>query len=242
MLSRGATVNTSRRIGRTASLPYLQFSSDDPYDLASGFSIEPRADGYVRIKSDYFGKYWRLSPNWIWADESRPWSGDRLDDAFWTTRITDVTVAFRSAANGNYLRGLSVDWKDDCLNAAVPTITLDTRMAVQELVMEREVYDVLYRMECARIYDAVPYVGGSTEVYNYDDNEAGMEVELGYEDFKSTCFSRSVTVSAGVEGTIKAGVPGIVDLEVKISYSISGTFEWGETEGKTGEGFGEGGG
>lgn len=212
-------------------LPYLQFSSDDPYDLASGFRVELRPDGFVRIKSDYFGKFWRLSPNWIWADESRDWSSDRLDDAFWPIRIDKDTIAFRNGENGNYCTRLrDVDWKLECLNAAVPTITSGTRMSVLELVQERKIDSVKYRMDEARIFDMMPYVGGSTITYNKGEDEMSVEVELGYETEKSTCFNRSVSVSAGVTTTIEAGVPEIFDMSIEISYSITGTLEWGETK------------
>ncbi|PPD68942.1 hypothetical protein GOBAR_DD34181 [Gossypium barbadense] len=51
-------------------LPYMQFSSDDIGDSTVALEIFPTDDGYVRIKPVCTDKFWRRSPNWIWADSN----------------------------------------------------------------------------------------------------------------------------------------------------------------------------
>ncbi|KAK4280021.1 hypothetical protein QN277_011705 [Acacia crassicarpa] len=47
---------------------YLQFASNDIGEPTVGNEIFTTHDGSIRIKSDYFGKFWRCSHNWILAD------------------------------------------------------------------------------------------------------------------------------------------------------------------------------
>ncbi|KAL6338355.1 hypothetical protein AAG906_018726 [Vitis piasezkii] len=52
--------------------PYLEFASTDIGDPTVGNEVFTTQDGSARIKSDYFGKFWRRSPNWILADSMIP--------------------------------------------------------------------------------------------------------------------------------------------------------------------------
>lgn len=100
-------------------------------------------DGHVRIKSDQWGKFWRRSPNWIWAD-STDITANNKDTLFWPVRIDEKTIALRNAGNNYFCKGLTVDGKYDCLNAAASTITSEARLEVQELVNDRKLYNVRY--------------------------------------------------------------------------------------------------
>lgn len=204
--------------------PYLKFSSDDPYDEASGFRVYNREDGYVRIKSDYNGMFWKPSPDWICAEESGAGSYDRFEDAFWPTKIDEKTIVLQNGAENKYLKPDS-DW----LKAAATTATKDARMVVEELVQERKIYRVIYRTDEARIYDKTAFVAGKTTATNRGDEEASMEVEVTYEEERSTSFNRSLSLTAGVTTSIEAGVPGILSGKVEVRYEISGTLEWGST-------------
>lgn len=76
-------------------LPYLQFSLDDIGDPKVGNEVLITSDGNVRIKSNYFGKFWRRSPNWIWADTTDTTSNDQ-DILFWPVRVENNVVALRN--------------------------------------------------------------------------------------------------------------------------------------------------
>ena len=38
---------------------YLQFSSEDSNEKAAGYEVTMLQDGHIRIKSHFFGKFWR---------------------------------------------------------------------------------------------------------------------------------------------------------------------------------------
>ncbi|KAG6398027.1 hypothetical protein SASPL_139477 [Salvia splendens] len=207
---------------------YLQFASDDPNDDLSSHQVSLMSDGHVRIKSDHWGLFWRRSPNWIWAD-SEDITANNKDTLFWPIKIEGNTIALRNAGNNNFCKRLTLDGMDNCLNAAVSSLTNETRLQVQELVMERKIYNVRYRMEDARIFGETPYLAGTTTATNYEDEEGSVSVEITYINETSYSFSRSVSITVGVTSSITAGVPGIGEESIEIMSQISTTLEWNNT-------------
>ncbi|XP_042048244.1 uncharacterized protein LOC121794231 [Salvia splendens] len=208
---------------------YLQYSSSG-IDPSCGHRVYLMPEGHVRITSDHWGgKFWRRSPNWIWAD-SHASSINNPDTHFWPVKLGhDNTIALRNAGNNRHCSRLSQDWKTDMLNAAWIEIHDVGKMEVQELVSERNVYNVKYRMEDARIYDEEPYIAGSSQLDNHSDQEAAMSVSITYTDEKSYTFSRSMSLTAGVETTFSTGVPFIVEGKITVSFQINTTLQWDAT-------------
>ncbi|XP_047959352.1 uncharacterized protein LOC125204688 [Salvia hispanica] len=209
---------------------YMQFSSNDPNEWSSGHKVYLMPDGYVRITSDHWrGQFWRRSPSWIWADSNQSSSNNR-DTLFWPVKVqNNNTIALCNAGNNQYCSRLSTIGKRDMLTAAVQNITKEARLVVQELVLHRNVYNVRYRMQDARIYNEVPYVACASSVTNTGNQEATITTQVTYKDQKSYSFSRSSSLTAGVETTIKAGVPFIVDGAIKVCFNINSTLQWADT-------------
>ncbi|XP_047959386.1 uncharacterized protein LOC125204713 [Salvia hispanica] len=208
---------------------YLQYSSSD-IDPSCGHRVSLMPDGHVRITSDHWGgKFWRRSPNWIWADSDAS-SIDNPDTHFWPVKLAgDNTIALRNAGNNRYCSRLSQDRKTNMLNAAWIDIHDVGKMEVQELVSERNVYNVKFRMEDARIYDEEPYNAGSSQLDNNRDEGADMSVSVTYQDAKSYTFGRSLSLTAGVETSFSTGVPFIVEGNIKVSFKIDTALKWDET-------------
>ncbi|KAH6795836.1 hypothetical protein C2S51_036822 [Perilla frutescens var. frutescens] len=208
-------------------LPYLQFSSSDPNDEVSGHEVQLMPDGHVMIKCVHYSKFWRYGYDWIWADGSS--SSNINTILYWPVKIDDTTIALRSAANNHFCKRLTADNKTNCLNASASTITNEARLQVQELVVERKIYNVRYRMEDARIFGEKPFVAGSTTAINRADEEDSIAVSVEYKDSSSYSFTRSLSIMAGVKTTIEADILGIVDGEIEFSFEITGAFEWNNT-------------
>ncbi|XP_042054551.1 uncharacterized protein LOC121799296 [Salvia splendens] len=113
--------------------------------------------------------------------------------------------------------------------ALVFSTTREARLVVQELVSQRNVYNVRYRMQDARIYGELPYVAGASIVTNTGRQEATMAVQVTYQDQKSYSFSRSFSLTAGVETTIKACLPFIAEGAIKVSFNINPALQWADT-------------
>ncbi|XP_047963978.1 uncharacterized protein LOC125208415 [Salvia hispanica] len=208
-------------------LNYLQFSSNDANELASSHRVLLMSGGQLRITSDHWGgRFWRRSPNWIWADATDQSSLFSSDAQFWPVRVNNTTIGLRNEGNGQFCSRLTAQGKTSMLNAAVRTITTEARLVVQELVSQRNIYNVRYRMENARIFNEMPFLAGSSVVTNTTDQEATSLVEITYQDERSYSFSRSLSLTAGVETRIRTGVPFIVEGEITMSFEINTTLQW----------------
>ncbi|KAG6398022.1 hypothetical protein SASPL_139472 [Salvia splendens] len=218
---------------------YLQFAAEDRNNEVAGHRVFLQPDGSLRIKSDHFNsyssmyqlscviimiRYWQYQHDWIYASIQDP--GTESNTLFWPVRVDGDTIALRCNANNRFCKSHDWDGKNRCLNAAVDTIVNEARMTVEELVTNRTIYQVKYRMEDARIYDVMPYLAGTTTATNYANQKGEIAVELKYEDSKSYTFSRSTSLKAGVKATIKAGIPFIVDESIEVSFEATETFEW----------------
>ncbi|KAI9073323.1 hypothetical protein K1719_044713 [Acacia pycnantha] len=101
---------------------YIQFASNDVGDPTVGNKIFTTYDGSIRVKSDYFSKFWRRSPNWIWADLDDT-TNNNSDTLFWPIKVDNNVVAFRNLGNNNFCMRLTIEGKTSCLNVGVSTIS-----------------------------------------------------------------------------------------------------------------------
>ncbi|WP_170076018.1 hypothetical protein, partial [Paraclostridium dentum] len=120
---------------------YLQFSSNDPNTRSTGHQIIPMNDGNVRIKSDHFDRFWRRSPNWIWADSSDTTARNR-DTLFRPVKVDANTIGLINLGNNMFCKRLTADNKVSCLNAADQSLSIFARLLVQEQVLERTISNV----------------------------------------------------------------------------------------------------
>lgn len=175
-----------------------------------------------------FIRYWQYQHDWIYASIQDP--GNETNTLFWPVRVDGDTIALRCFANNRFCKSLDYAGKTRCLNAGADTIVEEAKIRVEELVMNREITGVNYRMEDARIYDVKPYLAGVTTATNYSTSTSQISVAMLYEDSKTYSFSRSTSLTAGVKATIEAGIPLIVDESIEISFEVNEEFEWGNSK------------
>lgn len=75
---------------------------------------------------------------------------------------------------------LTSEDKVDCLSAATSSITMAARVRVKELVVERKIYNVKFRMEVARIFHEMHFVAGTSELVNHTDADVFEPVSVTY--------------------------------------------------------------
>ncbi|KAJ9697187.1 hypothetical protein PVL29_009110 [Vitis rotundifolia] len=212
--------------------PYLEFASSDIGDPTVGNEVFTTHDGSVHIKSDYFGRFWRRNPNWIWADSDDS-TTNNPDTLFWPIRVDKNVVALRNLGNNNFCKRLTTEGKISCLNAGVSTISREARLEVAELVLSRNIYNVNFRLMDARIYDQRVIVMTTGEAINMTQEPHTQQVKLSYTETKSRTWKGSVSLKLGVKITMESGVPFIADGKLEISSEFSSTYERGETESVT---------
>ncbi|XP_058211807.1 uncharacterized protein LOC131323992 [Rhododendron vialii] len=213
--------------------PYLASTSSDIGDITVGNEVITTVDGSVQIKSDYHGRFWRRSPNWIWADSASN-STEDSDTMFWPIKVDSSNViALRNLGNNNFCKLLTTEGKTNCLNAAVSTITKEARLEVHETVFSRRIYNCNYRLTDARIYGKTLLTMATGEAINYNNEPSSFSTKLSYTTTKSSTWNYSVSLKLGVKTTFETGLPYILDGKVEVSAEVTGTKGWGETETST---------
>ncbi|XP_028098184.1 uncharacterized protein LOC114297901 [Camellia sinensis] len=208
--------------------PYLQFASSDIGDERVGNEVFTTHGGSIRIKSDFFGKFWRRSPNWIWAD-SDDTTSNNSDTLFWPIKVEDDIIALRNLGNNNFCKSLTTEGKTNCLNAAVSTITKEARLQVYETVLSRRIYNVNFRLMDARIYNQNVLTMANGDATNNTQEPNTIDMKLSYTDTKTSTWNASVSVKLGVKTTLQTGVPFIANGQIEVSAEIDSAYQWGET-------------
>ncbi|KAI8553384.1 hypothetical protein RHMOL_Rhmol05G0011600 [Rhododendron molle] len=207
---------------------YLQFASCDNRNPAVANQVFVNNDGSVRIKNDHFGKFWRRSPNWIWADSDDTTTAN-LDTLFYPIKVGDNVVALRNLGNNKFCKRLTTEGKTDCLNAGVDTISKEARLVVEELVVSREIYNVNFHLLDARIYNQ-SIVTMVTKTATNDTQESNTAtLKFLRNETKSSTWTGSVSFKLGVKTEIQTGIPFIVEGKVEVSAEFTGSYQWGET-------------
>ncbi|KAG5538538.1 hypothetical protein RHGRI_019201 [Rhododendron griersonianum] len=207
---------------------YLQFASSDYGDPTVGNETFITNDGSVRIKNNHFGKFWRRSPNWIWADSDDS-TTNNSDTLFSPVKVGNNIVALRNLGNNNFCKRLTTEGKTSCLNAGETTISTFARLVVEELVISREIYNVNFRLLDARIYNQniITFASSSAE----NDKQVSDTKTLGFshKDSRSSTWNGSVSLKLGVTTNIQTGIPFVAQGTVEVSTEFTGEYQWGET-------------
>ncbi|CAI9772399.1 unnamed protein product [Fraxinus pennsylvanica] len=215
---------------------YLQFSSDDIGAPGVGNEVFITRNGSVVIKSDYYGKFWRRSPDWIWADTNHkitdPSSIDNTefsdDLLFWPIKLGDKEVALRNLGNNYFCKRLTTQGKESCLNAGVSTISKEARLEVSEIVVSRNIYNVDYRLLDSRIYNQTVITVATGNAVNDSDLPNIVDLKLSYVETKTATWNASVSLKLGAKITFETGIPLIIDGKVELSGEFTGTCTQGE--------------
>lgn len=215
---------------------YLQFASEDIGDPTVGHEVFPLRDGAIRLRSNHFGRFWRRSPNWIWAD-STDTTDNNLDTVFWPIRVTEGgnIVALRNLGNNNFCSRLTTEGKESCLNASVTTISREARLEVHETVLSRDISNVQFRLMDARIYGENVLTVANGDATNRGTEPNTVTIRFLYSETESRSFNSSVSLKVGVETKIKTGIPFIVRGQITVSTEFEGAVEWGSTSETTKE-------
>ena len=187
----------------------------------------PTPDGNYRIKDAHFGKFWRRSPNWIWADgEDNNYNNDTI---FSIVKISDNVIALRNLGNNNFCGPLTTEGKTNCLNAQYPTMSRQTRLRIEERVLRREISNVRYRLSDSRIYnEEIQEVSHAFATNKSEKDESTVTLTYSTSDSRTTHWTNSVSITSGVSVTFTTNIiPCIASGEVQVSTQVGYSYEWG---------------
>ncbi|CAN6694659.1 unnamed protein product [Malus baccata var. baccata] len=191
--------------------PYLQFKSDDIGNPTVGNEVFHAGDGSVRIKSNHHGKFWRRSPNWICPDSGL----NNKDMLFWPVKLDGKFLALRRNLGNNFFLG-----EYNCLNAAVPTITQDARLELEEVVVSRSFYNVNFNVLDARVYNQRVVTMATRDAINRAKEQNTVDMKLSYKEIRSSTWNTNVSFKPGIKTTMETGVPLIAHGQIEVSAKL----------------------
>ncbi|KAK8477554.1 hypothetical protein V6N13_047282 [Hibiscus sabdariffa] len=207
---------------------YLEFNTNDIGDPNVPCETFYLDNGDVRIKTTCLDKFWWRDPNWIRADSSDTSSNDK-NTLFRPFRVDSNTIALMNLGNNYFCKRLTADNKTNHLNAAEPSVTNEAKLAVEEPVMTREIFDVKYNLDYSRVYDETVLVLGTNSASNETQEPSTLDVTLQYTDTKESTWSDYYSMSVGTQASADFKIPLIMDGSIEISEDVQSGTEWGET-------------
>ncbi|KAK8549319.1 hypothetical protein V6N13_008995 [Hibiscus sabdariffa] len=211
-----------------ADRPYLQFATEDIGDPNVACEIFPTDDGNIRIRQMSNKKFWRRSPNWIWADSTDN-SSNNKDTLFRPVKYDHETVSLINLGNNYFCKRLTTEGKTDCLNAAIESAAGLTRLTVEEAILSREIYGVNYSIENSRVYDETPLVVAMSSASNYTQEPSALEVKLSYTDSSTRSWKTMLSLTLGMKASMEVNFPFVAKGEIEISSEFQSGVEWEQT-------------
>ncbi|XP_076885486.1 uncharacterized protein LOC143535027 [Bidens hawaiensis] len=210
---------------------YHRFESGlDVGDPLVAYELFPTREGNYRVKNLHFGKFWRRSPNWIWADADA--NNNSNDNLFSLVKLDNDVFAIRNLGNNRFCGGLTTEGKENCLNAEYENISRQTKIKIEECVLRREISDIRYRLADSRVYQEeiqeLAHAFGTNDSPNHDST---IILEYSESDSSTSHWSNSMSVTLGVTTSFETAlVPLITTVGVELSTELGRTHEWGVAE------------
>lgn len=213
---------------------YLIFKGTDTGSSAVANEVFATSigDSTIRIKSLFFDKFWsRNESGWIVAEG---WNSDPNDPntLFFPTKVSNNVVALRNLGNQLFCKRFTNKITGG-LSAIIPTITLEAKLEVHELVASREIKNVEFFLRDGRIYDKKVIIVATGSAENRLKQPTIIDVKLSYDDPSTSTWSSTVSVKLGVKTSIKSSIPIIFEEKLAIGSEFSGEIEWGEAKNLT---------
>ncbi|CAK9864909.1 unnamed protein product [Sphagnum jensenii] len=210
---------------------YWQKFHKSSADLSCIYEVAPLLDGSVSLKSIDVNRFFRLSPNWIWADSTSPTSN--VECHFEPVKLSNTMLALKSMVNNQFVRRHTDYWKD-CLCAVGTSVNdASTHLTMREAVNKRTLSNIRYLLDFAEISDIELIMVGEGALQNTTPNSADLQVTviLKQSVTESQSWSNSVTVSLEVMTEFTVGVPFVASVsgEITVGSSYTHTSEFGST-------------
>ncbi|KAK8648077.1 hypothetical protein V6N13_128839 [Hibiscus sabdariffa] len=203
------------------------FAQTDIGESTVACEILPTKDGMIRIKSPETGKFYRNASKWIWADTFDT-TADNMETLFRPVKVGDDKIALISMRNNNFCKRLSEDGIGNGVGAVMNSITKEAQITVEEAVLTREIYDVIYDLDNSRVYGETIVVVDRNSASNFADDPSTMDVKLSYKDTKISSWKTDMSLTLGVKTTLSFDVPFIASGSVELSAEMRTGVEWGK--------------
>ncbi|TYH26854.1 hypothetical protein ES288_A02G022400v1 [Gossypium darwinii] len=207
---------------------YLAFSADDIGDSTVAFETFVTNGGKVHIKSICAGKFWWANNSAIWVGSDDPRNND--GPPFRPVKVDDKTIGLFSLVNNKFCTTLTRQNGEECLNPAVPTITKEAKLTVEEPVLTRDIYDVKYDLGNSRVYHETTFIIAKNFASNYTRQPTHMDIKLSYTNIKTSTWKSNFPLKLAMEAKMEFNVPLISQGNIEMSGEFHSDVKWEETK------------
>ncbi|KAM3196979.1 hypothetical protein ACQJBY_072581 [Aegilops geniculata] len=218
---------------------HLQFSARDPGDPRAVHQVSYSNGAFFVVRNIHLQMVWnRETGAWILASRSHPIPVAPSSSWFAALDVKDYFAISPYAKGGDtgrsllFLKSSTRDGVTNCLDGRRRnmSITAEARIKVEEAVLDREIFNVEYRLSEARIYDTSILTMATTAALNYTSRENTKTLILAYEESEMSTWDATLELKLGVKTRIRAGFPKLgLGGEVNVSADFFGDYNWGET-------------
>ncbi|KAF5792930.1 putative Agglutinin domain-containing protein [Helianthus annuus] len=193
-------------------------SGSDIGDPEVGYELIPASHGNYRIKSLSYGKLLkRINPEWIVAHaEVEDNSNDTL---FSFIKVSDNVFALSYFANQRFCGGAGAH---HCLSASYSELSKETRLIVEERVVQKKISNVRYRLDHSIIYDEqVQEVVTEFATNNSPDKENTTTLEFSQTESITASWNNSQSSSIGASMSVGFEVdevPFVAKTTMEVSF------------------------
>ncbi|KAG8499885.1 hypothetical protein CXB51_006476 [Gossypium anomalum] len=207
---------------------YIAFLADDIGDSTVACETFVTDDGKVHIKSICAGKFWGADPKWIWVGYDDPSNNDGT--TFRAVKVDDKTIGLINLGNNNFCTTLTGQDDVEWLSPAVPTITKEAKLTVEEPVLTRDIYDVKYDLGNSRVYDETTFIIAKNFASNYTQEPTHMDMKLSYTNIKTSTWKSNFSLKLAMEAKMEFNVPLISQGNIEMSGEFHSDVKWEETK------------
>ncbi|XP_008460024.1 uncharacterized protein LOC103498962 [Cucumis melo] len=226
------------RKNRFQGMNYLTFDMSDISDSDVKNKVFPTSfgDGTVAIESVSYDNFWSREhcDHWVVAGSCNCNANDP-NSFFFPVKISKNVVALRNLGDNLFCKRYDDKGVVDGLSAISPTITLEAKLEVYELVSQRAIGNVEFHLLDGRIYDKKVITVATGFAENRSDQPDVIAVKLSYNNTRVSAWSSTVSVKLNVETcVIESSIPIIFEETLAIGpESFSGEYDWGEDKNLT---------
>ncbi|TYI38359.1 hypothetical protein ES332_A02G021400v1 [Gossypium tomentosum] len=207
---------------------YLAFSADDIGETTVACETFVTDDRKVHIKFICAGKFWWADPKWIWVGYEDPRNNDGTTHR--PVKVDDKTIGLINLGNNNFCTTLTGQNDVAWLSPAVPTITKEAKLTVEEPVLTRDIYDVKYDLDNSRVYDETTFIIAKNFASNYIQEPTHMDMKLSYTNIKTSTWKSNFPLKLAMEAKMEFNVPLISQGNIEMSGEFHSDVKWEETK------------
>uniref|UniRef100_A0A0A8Z1U0 Agglutinin domain-containing protein n=1 Tax=Arundo donax TaxID=35708 RepID=A0A0A8Z1U0_ARUDO len=212
---------------------FLLFTSEDIGDPSVRHSTMATNDGTMLIKSDHFGQFWRRSDSidqfsWIIANSS---SNNNPDTLFKSVPFDDGKIGLVNMGNSQYCKRLIIVQIRNGLSATGHRDEPFSRLSFEEPVLSREINNIQFRPNQAKIYGQNELILDTASVTNNTSSvmsSASLTMEFTVEETRR--WASSMTLRSPVRSAITSRTLTTVDGRSAVETGeFRGLYSWGAT-------------